>query len=151
MSVRVQVRTLASFSGLRIRCFQELWCRSQMWLVSGIAMTMASAGSCSSESTPSLGTSIRCRCSCKKKKSKKRKRKRPLILTRASTLLGCGEGGQRGRRQGEWRPPKFGTRLPWTWNASKHIFVLLLLWGSDLLFPCKTKNGDYILLRTPEV
>ena len=36
----------------------ELWCRLQMWFGSGVAMTVAEAGSCSCNSTPSLGTSI---------------------------------------------------------------------------------------------
>ena len=30
--MRFLVRSLASLSGLRIRCCRELWCRSQMWL-----------------------------------------------------------------------------------------------------------------------
>ena len=45
----------------------ELWCRSKTWLGSGIAVAVA--GSCSSDSTPSLGTSICCRCGPKKQKT----------------------------------------------------------------------------------
>ena len=56
--------------GLRIQHCHELWCRSQRWLGSGIAVAVAQAGSCSSYSIPSLGTSICCRCSPKKKKKK---------------------------------------------------------------------------------
>ena len=41
----------------------ELWFRSQMWLGSGVAVAMAWAGSCSSDLTPGLGTSICCRYS----------------------------------------------------------------------------------------
>ena len=37
-----------------------------MWLASGIAVTVAVAGSCSFDSTPSLGTSICAGCSPKK-------------------------------------------------------------------------------------
>ena len=58
----MQVRSLASLSGLRIQHCHELWCRSQMQLRSGIAM----AGSCSSYWTPSLGTSIYCKYGPKK-------------------------------------------------------------------------------------
>ena len=38
VSMRTQVRSLALISGLRIRHCHELWCRSQMWLGSGVAM-----------------------------------------------------------------------------------------------------------------
>ena len=40
------------------RCCRELWCRSQTWLGSYIAVAVVWAGSCSSNSTPSRGTSI---------------------------------------------------------------------------------------------
>ena len=44
-----------------------------MWLRSGIAVAVVQASSCSSDLTPSLGTSLYCRCSPKKKKEKKKK------------------------------------------------------------------------------
>ena len=74
-TMRLQVRFLPSISGLRIRHCQELWCRSQMQLGSGVdvAMTVAQAGSHSCYSTSSLGTSICQECSPKKEKKKKRK------------------------------------------------------------------------------
>ena len=43
---------------------------SQMWLRSRIAMGVAQASSCSSDSTSSLGTSISCGCGLKKTKQK---------------------------------------------------------------------------------
>ena len=43
----------------------ELWCRWQMWLGSCVAVAVALAGSCSFDSTPSLGNSICCKCSPK--------------------------------------------------------------------------------------
>ena len=52
------VRSLASLSGLRSRRCRELWCRSQTWLRSHIAVPVAYAGSYSSNLTPSLATSI---------------------------------------------------------------------------------------------
>ena len=53
----MQVRSLASLSGLWSWHCPELWCRSQMQLRSGVAVAVAQAGSYSSDSTPSLGTS----------------------------------------------------------------------------------------------
>ena len=41
VSVRKQVRSLASFSGLRMQHCRELWCRLQMRLRSGIAAALA--------------------------------------------------------------------------------------------------------------
>ena len=66
------VWSLASLSGLRIWCCHKLPCGSQMKLRSYVAVVVAKASSCSSNSIPSLGTSICCRCSCKKKKKKKK-------------------------------------------------------------------------------
>jgi len=48
-TVRLQVRSLASLSGLRIRYCHELWCRSQTRLGSGVAMVVVYASSCSSD------------------------------------------------------------------------------------------------------
>ena len=72
VSMRTQDQSLASLSGLRILRCPEPWRRSQMWLRSLVAMAVVEAGSCSSDSTPNLGTSICCRCSPKNKKTKKK-------------------------------------------------------------------------------
>ena len=40
VSMRTQVQSLASLSGLRIRCCHELWCRSHMRLGSGVAVAV---------------------------------------------------------------------------------------------------------------
>ena len=66
--MRMWVRTLASLSGLRIRCCHELWCGSEMQLGSGIAVAVVQASSSSSNLTPSLGTSVCCRCGLNKNK-----------------------------------------------------------------------------------
>ena len=50
----------------------ELWCRSQTWLGSRIAVAPVKAGSDSSNSTPSLGTSI-CHGSGPRKDKKNKK------------------------------------------------------------------------------
>ena len=58
--MRMWVQSLASLNGSRVQYCCELWCRSNIWLGSGvaIAMAVAYASSCSSDLTPSLGTSI---------------------------------------------------------------------------------------------
>ena len=56
-TMKLRVQSLASLRGLRSQRCRELWCRSQMRLRSGVAVAVAEAGSCSSDSTPSLGTS----------------------------------------------------------------------------------------------
>ena len=71
------VWSLTSLSGLRIWRCCELWCRLQMQLRSGIAVAVAYASGYSSDSTPSLGTSICHGCSPKKfKRQKKKERKK---------------------------------------------------------------------------
>ena len=52
---------------------RELWCRSQMWLRSCVAVAVAQAGGYSSDSTPSLGISIYRECGPKKTKNKQTK------------------------------------------------------------------------------
>ena len=69
----MRVQSLALLSGLRIRCCCELWCGSQTWLRSGVAMAVVWTGNCSSDLTPSLGTLMCCRCGPKKTKKKKAK------------------------------------------------------------------------------
>ena len=74
-TMRMRVQSLASLSGLRTWCCRELWYRSKTRLGSGIAVAVVWASSYSSDSTPSLGTSICCRCNPKKKEKKKKKKK----------------------------------------------------------------------------
>ena len=66
--LRMQVRALASLSGLRIQHCRKLWHRSQMWLGSAVAAAVAQASGDTSDSTPPLETSIHHRCGHKKKK-----------------------------------------------------------------------------------
>ena len=56
--VRMWVESLTSLSRLRIQRCHELWCRSQMQLGSGGTVAVVQAGSCSSDLTFSLGTSM---------------------------------------------------------------------------------------------
>ena len=57
-TMRLQVPSLASLSGLRIQRCCGLWCRSQTWLRSGVAVAVVQADRYSSDWTPSLGTSL---------------------------------------------------------------------------------------------
>ena len=70
--MKTQVRSLASLSRLRIQCCHELWCRSQMWFGSHVAVAVVQAGSYSSNSIPSLGTSICLRYGPKNTEKKKK-------------------------------------------------------------------------------
>ena len=67
-TMRLWVRSVAKISGLRIGHCHELWCRLQTWLRTGIAVALAVAGSCSSDSTPSPGTSLCWGCGPQNKK-----------------------------------------------------------------------------------
>ena len=64
----MQVQFLALLSGLRIWHCHELWYRLQRKLGSCIAVAVVYAGSYSSDSTPTLGTSICHGCDPKKQK-----------------------------------------------------------------------------------
>ena len=66
--MRLQVPSLASISGLRIWRCHELWYRLQTQLRSDVAVAVVWAGSCSSSSTPSLGSSVSVALKSKKKK-----------------------------------------------------------------------------------
>ena len=71
VSMRTRVHSLALLSGLRIRNCCEQWCRLQVQL--GPRAAMAVTGSCSSDSTPSLGTSICHKCSPTKQNKQQKK------------------------------------------------------------------------------
>ena len=82
----------------------------QTQLRSLVAVAVAKSGSCSSDSTPSLGTSICPGCSPKKKKRKKKKRKKKkntqAVATNGTTdssrepQAECGVGRCAGKRRG---------------------------------------------------
>ena len=86
--MRIQIRSLASLSGLRIWCCLELWCRSQMWLGSCVAMSVVYVGSCSSISTPSLGTYMCCGYGPKKTKKEKKKCRFLVLLNQTLRSMG---------------------------------------------------------------
>ena len=74
VTVRLQVWSLASLSELRIWRCCEVWYTLQTWLRSCIAVVVVWAGSCSSDSTPSLGSFICHGCGPKRQKKKERER-----------------------------------------------------------------------------
>ena len=85
-TMRLRVPPLALLSGLKIQHCRELWCRSQTWLRSGMVVALVQASSCSSDSTPSLGTSICCRCGPKKTKTKGKKRRKHVFYILQSSI-----------------------------------------------------------------
>ena len=93
--MRMQLRSLALLSGLRIQRCHELQCRSKMWLGSGIVVAMVQAGTCSSDSTPLPGTSICCRYSPKRTKKIKKEIKNcaaKAVSNPSLALAGPGDG-----------------------------------------------------------
>ena len=76
-SMRMWVPSLASLSGSVIQHCCELWCRSQTWLGPCVSVTVVKADSSSSNSAPSLGTSI---C-CVALKGQKKKKILSLLIT----------------------------------------------------------------------
>ena len=65
-TMKMRVQSLASLGGLGTQCCRELWCRSQTWLRSGVAVAVVQASSYSSDLTPGLRTSTCRRCGPKK-------------------------------------------------------------------------------------
>ena len=96
-SMRMWVWSLASLSGSDIWHCCELWCRSQTWLGSGVAVAVAQASSCSSDLTPSLGNSM-CH-GCGPKKQKKKKTKKNLETQHQTTFVRREISLQRGKPQ----------------------------------------------------
>ena len=70
--MRLWVWSLALCRGLvRILPCHDLWCRSQTWLGSFVAVAVVEAGSCSSSLTPSLGKPNASGAALKRKKKKR--------------------------------------------------------------------------------
>ena len=93
--MRMQVRSPASLSELRIWHCRKLWCRSQTWFRSCMVVVVAGGYSCNS--TPSPGTSICPGCGPKKtnnNNSKNLKNKTQKI----SRPWGCHQGERGARR-----------------------------------------------------
>ena len=67
-TMKLQVWSLASLSGLRIQHCHELWCRSQIRLSSDVAAVVGCGVGCQLQLQldPSLGTSIYCACAPEK-------------------------------------------------------------------------------------
>ena len=73
-SMRTQVPSLASLTGLRIQHCCELWCRSKMRLGSGVAVALVLASGYSSDWTPQPGNLYMPQVQPYKAKKKKKKK-----------------------------------------------------------------------------
>ena len=71
--MRMQFQSLALLSELGIWHCCELWCRSQIWLGSLVAVAVAQAGSCSSHLTPSPELPYVTGMAIKRKRKEKKK------------------------------------------------------------------------------
>ena len=97
--VRMQIQSLALFSGLRIQCCCDLWHRSQIQLRSCMAVAALQPSSCSSNSTPNFGTSVCHRHGPKKKEKKSEEAKDGIfdkmclhgwrVIKRLTNKFGC--------------------------------------------------------------
>ena len=114
----MRVRSLALFSGLRIPRCLELWCRLQMWLGSRIVVAAAQASSYSSNSVPSLGTSLCCRCGLKRQTEQIQMlptwtKSSQKILSEQDQRVEKAGGG----RDGEMRGGQLSRMSKWTWRS----------------------------------
>ena len=134
--MRMRVRSLALLSGLKIWHCYKLWHRLQMRLGPYVAVAVVWAGSCHSDSAPSLGTAD---VALKRKKEKKKKKKKKCH----SPLLKCGLNLGT-LTNGMWPV--------WWFSASESnsektsAFLLALSWitgsGRTLLPCCKQLLGE---------
>ena len=86
--MRVQVPSLVLLSRLRIRQCQELWCRSQMKLGSGVAVAVVYVGQqLQLRFDPSLGTSISHRFGSKKTKQNKTTTQRSVTYKKLTSNI----------------------------------------------------------------
>jgi len=140
--MRLRVGSLASLRGLRIQHCRELWCRLKTQLRSGVAVAVVEAGSNSSNSTPSLRTSIGHGYSPEKdKKTKKKKMYRTLSQRplRTGEFLGV-EGTHtewlfsRQHKPGSVLPPIYA---PWHFRSFLHMAVSRLGVQSDQSYSCQ--------------
>ena len=77
---------LALLSGLRIQRSHKLWCRLQTQHRSCVAVAVVQASGCSSDSIPSLGTSICHRCGPKKQTNKQMNKKSKYFMIQCGSI-----------------------------------------------------------------
>ena len=121
--MRMRAQSLALLSGLRIQHCHELQCRPPRPPQSGIAEAVVWAGSCSSDLTPSLGTSMCCTyCLKKLEKTKQNKKKRDVSwvpwkeVRKVGREVGVTERDISGSSHAETHPPskmKSAAALAW--------------------------------------
>ena len=85
--MRMWVQSLALFSELRIRCFRELWYRSQMWLRSRVAVAVVVAAApiqpLAWEPPYAQGAALKSKKGKKKKKKEEKKNENGHIHKRS--------------------------------------------------------------------
>ena len=86
MSMITWVLSLAMLSQLSIWPCCDLWCMSQMRVRSHVAVAVVQTGSCLSDQTPSLGTSICHRCGPKTNKNTMEQLKTIVQIVYSSAL-----------------------------------------------------------------
>ena len=86
-TMRFRVPSLASLSGLRIQHCCELWYRSQTQLGSYVAVAVVQTGNCSSDSIPSLGTSVCLGCSPKMQQQQQQKKVTQKEIQKLSNIF----------------------------------------------------------------
>ena len=111
ISMRMQVGSLASLIVSRIQHCHELWCRSQTWLRSGVAVAVAS--SCSSDLTPSVGKSI-CRKFGPKKQSKWASNREGKLLKKPNdTSWDLPQNNSMGVEERKWMSCRWNLTMSW--------------------------------------
>ena len=130
-SVRMQVRSLA------LRCCEQ-WCRSQMPFRSHVTESVTQGSSCSSDSTPSLGTSM-----CQERGPKEKKKAIELICPH--TREQRGEGVSRGKDRSHDAPHRTCCHLclvqiGWIWSLFlldlTHSFIAVWKVLERISVPC---------------
>ena len=74
-----------------------------MWLGSGVAVAVTEAGGCSSNSTPSLGTSMCYGCGPKKNKQQRKRNVYACVFVHMSVCVGVGWGEYHKQNRGSER------------------------------------------------
>ena len=141
-SMILRILKMACSSGLRIWVLPELWCRSQTQLRCDVAVAVAQAGSCSSDLTPSLGTSISHKCGLKSKKRRKERKD-------GKTIFRTPSHGVQARVRHLSSLPQFILLAKLIHTLSFHPLILRILWyPAQLRASCHFTKEPFTLLIT---
>ena len=129
----MQVRSLALLSGLRIWHRHELWCRSQTWLRSHVVVAVAQASSYSSDSTPSLETSIGLQCGPKKKKGEREREREREKWSLSISFMGTSHISATFRLAGSASPLSAFFKLCCFGQVTSYLSLSFLLYEIGLI------------------